>query len=159
MPFLARRSSRPSSKSESSPQISSVTPGEVIFRGDSYEVLHACARDVEGVLVAGAEDVDEHRRVAAVEAEVDVDIFEAVETRGDLAEFDPDPSGRVSTVMSSNSGAVYFWPRVRTRISPASVRMEPPGRSSEDVRTAPATWSKVRPLRVRVSSETSMESS
>ena len=42
-------------------------------------------------------------------------------------------------------------------ISPPSVRTDPPGRSSDERRTASATSSKVMPCRGRAVSETSME--
>ena len=67
------------------------------------------------------------------------------------------PSARVQSTRSSNSAPRYACPMVRSRISPRSVRTEPPGRSSEDRRTASATWSNVMPCRRRSSSETSME--
>ena len=56
------------------------------------------------------------------------------------------PSGRVRRTISSNSAPVYAWPFVRSRISPDSERMAPPGRSTDQPRTARATWSRVRPV-------------
>ena len=46
---------------------------------------------------------------------------------------------------------------VRSRISPLSARTEPPGRSSDERRTADATSSNVNPWRRRAISETSIE--
>ena len=46
---------------------------------------------------------------------------------------------------------------VRRRISPPSVRTEPPGRSSDERRTAFATWSNVMPWRRNATSDTSIE--
>ena len=46
---------------------------------------------------------------------------------------------------------------VRSRISPPSVRTDPPGWSSDERRTASATWSNVSPCRRRSFSETSIE--
>ena len=46
---------------------------------------------------------------------------------------------------------------VRRRISPLAARTEPPGRSSDERRTAVATSSKVSPWRRSAASETSIE--
>ena len=67
------------------------------------------------------------------------------------------PSARVHSIRSSNSALRYACPIVRSRISPRSVRTDPPGRSSDERRTASATWSNVIPCRRRSSSETSIE--
>ena len=67
------------------------------------------------------------------------------------------PSGRVHRTRSSNSAPRYACPMVRRRISPPSVRTDPPGRSSDERRTASATWSNVSPCRRRSFSGTSIE--
>ena len=67
------------------------------------------------------------------------------------------PSARVSRTRLSYSLPRYAWPIVRRRISPLSLRTEPPGRSSDERRTALATSSKVSPWRRSAVSDTSME--
>ena len=49
------------------------------------------------------------------------------------------PSGRVHRTRSSNSAPRYTCPMVRSRISPPSVRTDPPGRSSDERRLTMST--------------------
>ena len=66
------------------------------------------------------------------------------------------PSGRVHSARFSNCEPRYAWPSDLSRTSPPSVRIEPPGRSTEDCLTASATRSKVSPCRRSADSDTSI---
>ena len=66
------------------------------------------------------------------------------------------PSGAARSTMSSNSSPVSRLALVRSRRSPAPVRISPDDRLSEDTRTAAATWLIDRSWRRRASSRTSM---
>ena len=61
------------------------------------------------------------------------------------------------TTSLSNSAPRYAWPIVRRRISPLSLRTDPPGMSSDERRTASEMSSNDKPWRRRASSDTSME--
>ena len=70
------------------------------------------------------------------------------------------PSGRVRRTICSKSSTSFAWPFVRSNTSPPSFTLiDPPGRSTDDLRIAIANSSKVMLYWRSVSSETSIESS
>ena len=66
------------------------------------------------------------------------------------------PSDLVSSTRSSKSAPRYAWPSTRSSVWPESDLIAPAGKSSDDLRTASATMSNVRPWRRSADSETSI---